>query len=467
MDLLTLSMAKKYTDESILGTDGINKGDKGDKGDPGYTPVRGVDYWTEDDKNSIISEIDPAPPIVCKETGSVIAVNDASDRLLKGLTLYGKTTQDGTPTPDNPVELVSAGASGAINTTVAGKNMLDYKANTVSPNLSAEVGNDGSTHLFTNTEGAWNAIYFPQFTFKKGVSYTASFELLKLVSGAVLFGFRSVADNIFIPGVTAPTKAGRYSATFTPTEDTLAYISICITSDTVLSGDITYCNLQLEVGSVATDYEPYKEIQTLTASTPNGLPGIPVSADGNYTDENGQQWICDEIDFGRGVYVQRVGTATYMGSTSENWGKSGATEGDRFYTQHSRFSTMKPVLCNLAKCSGSVKYVPGSCWISKHATLEAYYFEIVAAEHGTFADVTAWKAFLNSTPLTIQYVLAESIETPLSAEELAAYAALHSNKPTTTVYNDAGVGLAVEYVADTKNYIDQKLAAISAALLNA
>lgn len=48
--------------------------------------------------------------------------------------------------------------------------------------------------------------------------------------------------------------------------------------------------------------------QTLTLSTPNGLPGIPVSSGGNYTDENGQQWICDEVDLGRGKYVQRVST---------------------------------------------------------------------------------------------------------------------------------------------------------------
>ena len=54
-------------------------------------------------------------------------------------------------------------------------------------------------------------------------------------------------------------------------------------------------------------YEPYKPVQTLTVSTPNGLLGIPVSSGGNYTDGNGQRWVCDEIDFARGVYVQRIG----------------------------------------------------------------------------------------------------------------------------------------------------------------
>ena len=46
--------------------------------------------------------------------------------------------------------------------------------------------------------------------------------------------------------------------------------------------------------------------QTLTHPTPNGLPGIPVTSGGNYTDPQGQQWVCDEVDLKRGVKVQRV-----------------------------------------------------------------------------------------------------------------------------------------------------------------
>ena len=53
-------------------------------------------------------------------------------------------------------------------------------------------------------------------------------------------------------------------------------------------------------------FEPYKPVQTLTIPTPNGLPGIKVDKDGNYTDETGQQWVCDEIDLERGKYVQRI-----------------------------------------------------------------------------------------------------------------------------------------------------------------
>ena len=47
------------------------------------------------------------------------------------------------------------------------------------------------------------------------------------------------------------------------------------------------------------------EPQSLTLSTPNGLPGIKVDSGGNYTDENRQQWICDEINSTE--RIQRIG----------------------------------------------------------------------------------------------------------------------------------------------------------------
>lgn len=52
-------------------------------------------------------------------------------------------------------------------------------------------------------------------------------------------------------------------------------------------------------------YSPYRE-QLLTLPTPTGLPGIPVTSGGNYTDQSGQQWVCDEVNLERGVKVQRI-----------------------------------------------------------------------------------------------------------------------------------------------------------------
>ena len=39
-----------------------DKGDKGDKGENGYTPVKGVDYFTDADKQELIQDILSALP---------------------------------------------------------------------------------------------------------------------------------------------------------------------------------------------------------------------------------------------------------------------------------------------------------------------------------------------------------------------------------------------------------------------
>ena len=80
----------------------------------------------------------------------------------------------------------------------------------------------------------------------------------------------------------------------------------------------------------------------------------------------------------------------------------------------------------------------------------------------SITNVDGWKAFVaehsgNSDPIRVEYVLEAPTETALTAEELAAYATLRSNYPSTTVLNDGGAGMTVAYVADTKLYIDRKL----------
>lgn len=59
------------------------------------------------------------------ETGNPISVDDAFPAPLCGLTVYGRSTQDGTPTPDAPVPIVSAGDSGSVAVKVTGKNLLN------------------------------------------------------------------------------------------------------------------------------------------------------------------------------------------------------------------------------------------------------------------------------------------------------------------------------------------------------
>lgn len=62
--------------------------------------------------------------IVGSEIGNPISVDDAFPAPLCGLTVYGKSTQSGTPTPDAPVPIVSAGDGGSLTVKVTGKNRM-------------------------------------------------------------------------------------------------------------------------------------------------------------------------------------------------------------------------------------------------------------------------------------------------------------------------------------------------------
>ena len=164
-----------------------DKGGRGAKGEPGKDAVIDATLTQEGEaadaaatgkrlaeiEKAVAEKADKARQniLIGTEKGNPVSVSDAFSAPLCGLTVYGRSTQDGTPSPDNPVPIVSAGDGGTITVTVG----------------------DG-------------------------------------------------AD----------------------------------------------------------------ERQTITLQTPNGLPGIPVTSGGNYTDQNGQQWVCDEVDLERGVKVQRV-----------------------------------------------------------------------------------------------------------------------------------------------------------------
>ncbi len=380
-------------------------------------------------------------------SGEVISVSDSDHLPLNGLKIYGKTTQNGTPTPENPVELESVGKSGAINTKVCGKNLYDVStAMSISPTAVLERNGD-IFRLYNVSSSAYASTKADMISLKAGISYTLSYELISYVSGVAWLALRDTG-NVIKSSVTKTTP-GKHSVQYTPTEDMEVYVSVFCTGKDSAMGDITFRNAQLEVGSTATEYEPYKDGGSVTAQTPNGLPGIPVSFGGNYTDENGQQWICDEIDFARGVYVQRIGTYT-TGSTTQ-WYKNG---GDSKYIGTNNIHLYFPIaniditIPNVI-CSSFQFYkytgIGNEGYLDTIYNITGQKNVVIDVDKTLAADYNAWVAYVADNPFTVQYVLATPIETPISAEEMAAYAALHTNKPNTTVYNDAGAWMEMKY----------------------
>ena len=237
--------------------------------------------------------------LVGSETGNPISCNDAYSAPLCGLTVYGKSTQDGTPTPDAPVPIVSAGDGGSVAVRVTGANMLEG-----------------------TKPGVKSTAY--------GITYT-TYENGVLITGTATNDFTILLhdDNKYrlTHGIYYLTTKGLSPSTMLNCYFINKFNSDVQNQKATLNRDVEF-SLRLQISKGATlnttvqvsltrnkitTYSPYRE-QLLTLPTPNGLPGIPVPSGGNYTDPQGQQWVCDEVDLERGVKVQRVDKAAFDGT---------------------------------------------------------------------------------------------------------------------------------------------------------
>lgn len=229
--------------------------------------------------------------LVGSETGNPVSCDDAFAAPLCGLTVYGKSTQDGTPTPDAPVPIVSAGDGGTIAVKMTGKNLLyipDGEATARGVTITSKNGIISISG--TATEDGY--VYLP----------------VKQIS---IHGLALLSSNVSATTVKLVSASWDVLFTQSSANNTQGVITrICFIVKKGTNYDLNGINVQLELGSTATAYSPYRE-QLLTLSTPNGLPGIPVTSGGNYTDASGQQWVCDEVDFERGVMVQRIDKAAF------------------------------------------------------------------------------------------------------------------------------------------------------------
>lgn len=236
--------------------------------------------------------------LVGSETGNPIAVDDAFAAPLCGLNVYGRSTQDGTPTPDAPVPIVSAGDGGTIAVTLS----------------------DGNGKM-----------------------------------------------------------------------------------------------------------------QTLTLPTPTGLPGIPVATSGNYTDPQGQNWVCDEVDLERGVKVQRVNAVDLSTCAITGITNFAVTKRIAIRLPLNGRDYRTEALCNRLKFVVSF-------------TKDTPHFYVDVSSTHVFIPIGAKKP--EEGEYILFYALATPIETPLTPAEIAAYKAITAYAPDTVVQASDGAGIKLDYQRD-------------------
>ena len=408
--------------------------------------------------------------------GELLHLSPSIDAPVRDIILYGKSTQNGTPAPDAPVPIGTAGGSGTLNVICCGKNIWNPTEAGRTVREVVWTKNADGTYTANGTANGGNSV------FGTGTIYLPAGTTV-VIKGCPSGGSSSTYNAYLWDRTTGNYPQG-YSGSsldngegfvYTVQESHLYAVNCRIMSGKTGSNLVfkpeLYISSSLDISS-----EAYAG-STFPVTVPStGLPGIAVSDGGNYTDSTGQQWVCDTIDLGKGVYTQRVGVHTFTSEEISGATKSTNTSADIYLVQIIGQSSsginrnVKIDGVSRIKCVSNIGTVSSSL-----STLNSQYIDVnetyarFAFTYGTYNTTTLdqFKAMMNgvSGGVTVLYPLIP-VETPLTDTQLSQLRAISTRKTETYMYTDGGSGMYVENFVNEKELVDDVSAMISPAYSN-
>ena len=351
------------------------------------------------------------------------------------------------PSPDYPQEIVSAGSDGKIGIEVRGKNLVDiygYSASGMfSPEAERNLFNDYGTTISTTektdklivnqeiidgaTADNYTSGYFcvginPKL--EDGKNYIITFKINVIqnpfhVSDIIVMfnGIDAYRAQVVGDKVTVKVKYNEFNER--------QYVEFRIRGMS-----LEFSNFMIvEVGETD-DYEPYYEPQSLSISTLTRLSAIPVNTGGNYTDDDGQQWIADYIDFKRGKLVKIVNSLILDGDKLKF-----VADPTNTYWNLPQQSAVKPIGYDVLSNYFKIKVFFSNEYSNFIYTTQKNMV-------GLFETVDELNAFVvkkyrENDAVVLYYRMQEPIENDLAPEEIQAYKNLVTYAGTTIVENDA------------------------------
>lgn len=374
---------------------------------------------------------------------SSYTINNTVDYPIVGLNLYGKSAQNGTPTPDNPVDIVSVGDVGNIQVKSCGENILNpIPVGNAYYNDNGEIVESANFNMydFIKIDGKTLTLTAKQIRDTEGLRY-ALFDKDKN------FLNRSLFMNIEKTTIRNPNAT---------------YIR-------VFMSNICYEDVRLAFGDVETIKSYCGTSATITSALP--LCGIPVESGGNYTDNNGQQWVCDELVYnadGSGKIIKRTKKTTitsditpeYDGVSTKDsnvhvfdysYSKLGMTDYKFYNTKYITIEmNMGKMLTKfMARTDASVdsfKYLADGEFGTNTLNADRAYDNYLEIGTSKASTVEEFKALINGCEIV--YILATPQEIPLSAAEMIALRQLMTYSSTTNISNSDNADMDVKYCTD-------------------
>lgn len=371
--------------------------------------------------------------VIQEASGEVITLTEAEKMPIASMRIFGKTTQEGAPTPEAPVALVSSSVDDNLTVHVCGKNLFTgWIMGGVNPDTGADYV------VATQRRTAYVPIFEP------GQKYSVSLIPNTLYNFAAFYD----ADKKYISRTVAGPSGGRLVE---PPENA-RYFRLSIYENPDATGKIAEADdmesqTMIEAGDTVTEYES-GALQTAVIFTPGGLHGLPVSSGGSYKDQNGQRWLCDEIDLFEGKRMQRVIRASDLTWTvAEN---NGYPVGDSLLFRCSFSAELgNTTIRHRAALCNKLPY-DRACFNNNITGFYFSYGTAYARIQGVY-DADTFNSLMEGAELLIQ--LDGPIETELDAETISAYEALRTYRRYTVVSNDGWAYMELAYLMDTKKYI--------------
>lgn len=298
-----------------------------------------------------------------------------------------------------------------VDVRVTGKNLFDKD----SVQLNVEFG-DANSDFISMKDGWFVSDFIPVFS---GKTYFISGK--KTGYGYKLYDI----DKHFIKNI--QLTHGRLSV-----EDGINYVRI--------NGEMKDLkNIQVELGTTATSYEPYYKEQTATITMDEPLRGI-----GKYQDKITKDGIVR--------WIKEIVLDDSSGWTTDNSNQNVGII-NRFLH---RINDMRNVYYEKVTVCDKFRWIGMSASESeagsyRHTTHGTKFYICLLKKD--YPDVESLKQFLSKNPVTVQYALHNPVTEPLTQEQKSALESLCTFPGTTVITVDGGdvdAGIEVEYATKNK-----------------
>lgn len=351
--------------------------------------------------------------------GEILLADDAYSVAPLSMTVDGKSTQDGTPTPDAPVPIDSIEVL-ELPIIFAPRNLLDTTVFVENKYIGAN-GNIGG-ELFQHYTENYSSVMAGTYCLSMYRGNGGTFRLHGY-DGSKRW-VRQLSTEALNPGT------GRYKKTVT-IPDGIAYVRFS-------SGSTIY-NVQLEIGEVATEYIPYTlplQIANIPMrghvlrSVPDGTCDTMSLSYLRESDRDGWAWYSAELT--QKIDVANLGASTWTQYT---------------YSGHLVFRTARLTTSRIGLCTGlaisttnSPAALPDNalCLLTTGWSGNGH----MMARADAYGSATEFTAAMDG--VMAQYKLTTPITIQLAPVELPVLPA-----PNCTIWSDQATGLKMSYMRDT------------------